>query len=84
MWAQKNVLHIHMRGDRYCKQKLPPQKTMGGGEMANLEKGVCVLVWVSVRETVKEYPSHEKKENRAGPFQTASQIFRQCGYVGFG
>lgn len=38
----------------------------------------------SVRETVREYPSHEKKENRAGPLQTARQILGQHGFMGFG
>lgn len=65
------------------KKKLPPRKTMGGGDMANLEKGVCAWVEASVTETAREYPSHEKKENRTGPFQSTSQIFRQHSFMGF-
>lgn len=36
---------------------------MGGGDTANLKKGVCAWVWVSTREMASEYPSHEKKDD---------------------
>lgn len=42
---------------------------MGGGDIANLETGVCAWVWVSSREMACEYPSHEKKDDRAGPLR---------------
>ena len=57
---------------------------MGGGDMENLEKGVCALLWVSAKETARECPSHEKKDNRAGPLQTASQIVGQHSFMSFG
>lgn len=41
-------------------------------------------MWANVKETAREYPSHEKKENRARPLQTARQIFGQHGFIGFG
>lgn len=40
---------------------------MGGGDTANLEKDVCAWVWASEREMRREYPSHEKKDDRARP-----------------
>jgi len=52
--------------------------------MENLEKGVCALLWVSAKETARECPSHEKKDNRAGPLQTASQIVGQHSFMSFG
>lgn len=44
------VSFSHMRGCRECEQKLPLHQTMGGGDTANLEKGVCAWVWATESE----------------------------------
>lgn len=54
---------------------------MGGGDTANLEKGVCAWVWASERERERDgkgvpFP-RKKKDDRTGSLQTASQIVRQ-------